>query len=219
MERLSPADLVSRLAFDWRVLSALRSPHLGALHAFASADDARAGRALTPRDGEAGHAACYAVEYRLPVLVGPGKTVPTATVWFDLLAGGRYPLSDPFVTCTSRPLPWSPHVNQTSGSVCIGDGWRRARGRMLAAQLVVHVLHILNFDEPDRGPDYVGWSATAAHHWRTVLNGRPLTPDLAYPVLPVEITHAVEPEDTGFEALTSFRPRPDDGFTPIGRSR
>jgi hypothetical protein len=69
---------------------------------------------------------------------------------------------------------------------------------MLAAQLVTHVMRLLNCDEPDRGSEYGGWNPAAAHHWRTVLRKRPLNPDLRYPVLPADITHAVDDEKSGF---------------------
>ena len=43
---------------------------------------------------------------------------------------------------------------------------------MLAAQLVVHLMRLLNWDEPDRGAHYTGWSPTASRYWRDVLKGR-----------------------------------------------
>ncbi len=217
MGRLDQAGLRSRLAFDWKVLRDMRSAHLGAVRAFASADEARANRDLTARDAEAGMATCYQVEYRLHIPVGPGQFVPAAFVWFDLLAGGNYPFTPPAVTCVSQPLPWSPHVNSGNGFVCLGDAWPRAQGRMLAAQLVVHLMRLLNWDEPDRGAHYVGWSPTASRYWREVLGGRPISPDLEYPVLPAGLTHGVEDEDTGFQALTTFRPLVDEGFSALRR--
>lgn len=86
---------------------------------------------------------------------------------------------------------------------------------MLAAQLLVHVMRLLNWDEPDRGAHYVGWTPAAARYWRDVLHARPISPDLEYPVLPAEITHGVESEDSGFQAIASFTPRADDGFTAL----
>jgi hypothetical protein len=163
----------------------------------------RAGLEATPEECEAGRAGLIIVEYCFPILIGAGKTTPLVRAKFDLLAGGNYPYSAPAATCLGAPLPWSPHVHPTSGTVCLGDGWAHARGRMLAAQLVVHVMRLLNCDEPDRGSDYGGWNPPAAHYWRAVLGRRPLNPDLLYPVLPADVTHAVDDENSGFRVASA----------------
>lgn len=218
MERLDQAALRSRLAFDWKVLRDMRSAHLGLVRPYASAVEARANRVLSDRDAEAGLATCYSVEYRLRIPTALGQFVPSTFAWFDLLAGGNYPFTAPAVTCVSQPLPWSPHVNPGSGIVCLGDAWPRANGRMLSAQLVAHIMRLLNWDEPDRGAHYVGWSPSASKYWREVLQGRPISPELEYPVLPAELTHGVETEDAGFRAVGSFEAR-SDGFKAVGSSR
>lgn len=217
MARLDPARLRSRLAFDWKVLTGLRSSHLGPVRAFASADEARAGRDLSRMQGEAGSATCYQVEYRFPIITGPNQFERATFVWFDLLGGGNYPYTAPVVTCTSQPPPWSPHVNGASGLVCLGDAWPRARGHMLAAQLVVHIMRLLNWDEPDRGAHYSGWTPAAARYWREQLGCRPISPDIDYPILPAELTHAQEDEDTGFRPVASFVARNDESFSAFRR--
>lgn len=200
MARLSPQELRTRLAFDFKVIRGLKSPVLGPVRGFATAEDARRGKDATDADGEAGRATIYVAEFRFPILIGPGPTTPRATCRIDLLAGGHYPFSAPAATIISRPLPWSPHVLPAVGSVCLGDSWAQARGRMLAAQLVVHVMHILNCDEPDRGPFYVGWNGDAIRYWRTTLDGKPLNPDIQYPALPADITHGIEDPSAAFTA-------------------
>lgn len=196
MGKLDPKQLRSRLAFDHRVATSLVSPALGPVTAYTSAD--AGGREVSPEEGAAGAATCFVVEYRFPVLAGAGKHTPVTRVRFDLLAGGNYPFSAPVPQVLSRPLPWSPHVHPANGFVCLGAGWARARGRMLLGELIVHVMRILNCDEPDRGPDYVGWNADAIRYWRTVLGRKPLHPDLAYPDLPAEVTHGVTDPATAF---------------------
>ena len=215
MARLTPALQRSRLAFDYRTTRALVAPALGAVRAYRAEDDLRARREVTPDDGAAGQAVLYVVEYRLPVLVGPDTTVPAVTVRFNLLDGGNYPYSTPAAAVTSRPTPWSPHVHPATGLVCLGEGWPLAAGRMLFAQLVVHVLRLLNCDEPDRDPSYVGWNAAAIHYWRTVLHRRPLHPDLEYPRLPAELTHRGARVDATFRPVGEAAPvfAPDD-FRP-----
>lgn len=232
MASLTPVELRSRLAFDYRVMMGLRSPALGAVRAFASEADLRAGREVTTAQGERGGAVLYLVEYRFPILTGPGQTVEGATARFNLLAGPNYPYSRPTVEVVSRPLPWSPHVLPGPGTVCLGEGWVLARGRMLAGQLVGHVMHLLNFDEPDRGPGYHGFSTEAIKYWREVLGGRPLHPDLPYPLLPSAITHGVAEAEAEFRAVSGdglstlseptfvalgFASRDEpDGFVPLG---
>jgi len=217
--RLDPSELRARLAFDYEVVSELRSPRLE-VTAHASTADAMAGRALGVGDGKAGRAVAYAALFRFPVLVGPARTTPETRAVFDLRSGSEYPDTEPLVTIVSRPLPWSPHVHPSTGGVCIGEMWKLARGRMLFAQLLIHVMHCLNCDEPDRGPHYTGWNADAIRYWRTEMRCRPLHPDLVYPVLPMQLTHGTADEDGGFEALGATMGAVDaDAFVPMGGPR
>jgi hypothetical protein len=206
MGRLSPAESRSRLAFDFQVVQGLRSDHLGPINPFVSEQTLRAGSVATPVEGAAGLVRLYLVEYRFPVLVGEGKTTPTVKAKFDLLAGANYPYSRPSVTCIGAPLPWSPHVQPGSGSVCLGEGWELAQGHMLAGQLIVHVMRLLNCDEPDREHGYGGWNPPAVRYWRTVLKTRPLNPDLRYPILPADITHAVDEPSSAFRPVVDLSP-------------
>ncbi|MBI5536586.1 MAG: hypothetical protein HY898_27950 [Deltaproteobacteria bacterium] len=202
--RLSAADLRSRLGFDFRVIQALTSPALGPIRAYASAAELARKREVSVEAGEAGQAALYVVEYRFPILVAAGKRTDSASARFDLLAGGDYPYSAPAVQITSKPLPWSSHVYSPTGTVCLGDGWSNARGRMLAAQLIVHVMKLLNFDEPE--PGHSGWNAAAVTHWRDVMKRQKLNPDLAYPILPVSITHGITDPNAGFAPVAPAAP-------------
>ncbi|MGB8294690.1 MAG: hypothetical protein WCG85_04620 [Polyangia bacterium] len=148
----------------------------------------------------------------------------------DLLAGGNYPFSDPAAICLGAPLPWSPHFHPSSGTVCLGDAWRSAQGRMLAGQIVVHIMRLLNFDEPDQ-ERYGGWNPPAVRYWRSILGTRPLHPDLQYPVLPAEVTHALYDANSRFQpigdgsgsnsfvgaSVAAFAPAPlEVMFVPVG---
>lgn len=215
MGRLDATQVRTRLRFDSEVARKLGADSLGLLRGFASMREYRAGNEASREDEEAGRVAVYEVEMRLRHLVGPGETAERAVVLFDLLAGGNYPYSDPAVSMVGRPLPWSPHVHPTSGAVCLGEGWRRAKGQMLFAQLLVHVMRLLNCDEPDRGADYAGWNAAAARHWRETLRRRPVAPDLVYPVLPIEVTHGAEDADCDFAAAPAAGSDRSGGFAPL----
>lgn len=230
MSRHTPAQLRTRLAFDYRVIRGLTSTDHVVIKAAALTTERRE-REVTIEEGEAGLATRYFAEYRFPILTGPGPTTDRAIVRFDLLAGGNYPYTDPVVEVLSQPRPWTPHVHPVSGSVCIGDGWKRSRGRTLAAHLIVHVMHLFNFDEPEPDPTYRGWNGQAISYWRNMLGLRPLHPALPYPVLPADITHGVAASgsdfvplaaagaaDDGFRVLSPRGEDDADSFAPIGRS-
>ena len=202
MASLTSAELADRLALDYRSTIVLQSRALASVRAIKSESDLCAGRDVTRDEGEAGRAALYLVDYAFPILVGPGPTTPRALVRFDLLAGGNYPYSQPSVAVTSRPLPWSPHVRPSTGSVCLGEGWARAQGGMLLCLLVRHVMRLFNYDEPQRDPGYVGWNGAAVQYWRSALGGKPLHADLPYPVMATEVTHGVEDQAAAFQGVS-----------------
>jgi len=236
--RLTPAELRSRLAYDYEVMQGLEGPSLGSWRGFASSVQAAAGVKASPAQGANGLVTVYEVDFAFPMLGAPGVPLAKAKVRFDLLACGNYPSTPPSVQFTSQPLPFCLRVAPSSGIVCIGSGWAEAGGHMLLAQLVVHVMRLVNFDEPPGGDG--GYGNGASGYWRSVLGGRPLNPGLVYPTLAEETTHGVvlppaprvvlaEPE--GFRprraALppaslspsepSSFRPaRSTVGFRPVG---
>lgn len=223
MPQLSPIELRSRRALDYRTVFGLSRETIGGIAAYARSRDIRDRRELTAAEGEAGAATVYVVEYRFPHLVDRERTAASALAVFDLNAGGNYPFSPPLGAFISRPVPWSPHVHPGSGSICLGAGWSAAGGRMLFAHLVVHVMRLINFDEPRTTPDG-GWNASADAYWRTTLGRRPYLADLRYPRLPAEITHGLSDENSVFrQATDEFRPAGGNGldadgmFRPAGR--
>lgn len=193
--RLTPPQLRDRLALDYRVMRGLESPHIGSVRAF----HGTARRELSHEEGLRGMADRYVVELEMPIHRAPGNLVERATLLLSLRTGGNYPFHAPFAQIVSRPVPFSPHVHPGSGSVCIGPGWSRARGRMLAAQLVIHVMRVLNFDEPATND---GFSRDAFHYATVTLGGRPFTPSLRYPTLPVETAYGVAEKVGTFRAIS-----------------
>lgn len=220
MPRLTADERSSRTALDYRLSCAMNGNGIVSLTAHETLEALRRGRPIAPTAAEAGRALWFLAEYRFPVLVGAGKTTSSTKVVFDT-SSAEYPFTPPRVQVISSPLPWSPHVHPATGSVCLGEGWTNARGKMSLVALVIHVCRILNCDEPDRGDGYVGWNAPAASYWRRVLVRQPLNPALPYPVVPVEITHGrrePDPEESAFEPLIaevfSVRAESDLDFSP-----
>lgn len=189
MARLTGLELRSRLAFDARVIRALHAPTLGGVRGFTSGHAAVSGRVATGTDEEAGMVVIYDVDFNFPMLKEPRTTFTGATARFYLLAGGNYPFTEPQVQFTTRPVPFCTHVQQSTGTVCLGGGWGRSGGSVLLAQLVIHVMRLANLDEPI--PNHDTFSTEALAYWRDVLRWRPLNPDLEYPALPSEVTHGV----------------------------
>ena len=215
MPGLSPDKHKTRLAFDFEVLAAMLPHPLVSMVAYRSLRDAEQKRPLSHEHGLLGLAEVYDFTYRFPILISEDRKVSAATARFILDVGGKYPFSVPSAQFLG-PIPWIPHVFP-SGVVCLGDGWRRASGRMLLAQLAVHVAYLLNFDEPDRGQD-IEANNDALDYWRDELNSKPLHPGLEYPTLPLRVTHGVEEpaEPKGFRLLEEERATPRTGFRLLG---
>ena len=207
MGRLTPAELRSRLAYDYEVMRGLEGPSLKSWRGFASGAQAAAGVEASPAQGTKGLVTFYEVDFAFPMLGAPGVPLPKATARFDLLAGGNYPSTPPLVQFISRPLPFCLRVASGGGIVCIGPGWSEAGGHMLLGQLIVHVMRLVNFDEPPGGDR--GFSNGASEYWRSVLGGRPLNPALVYPTLAEETTH-----DLVLPAAPRVVPAEPEGFRP-----
>jgi hypothetical protein len=105
MGRLSPAELRGRLAFDYRTIRLMTGGALGAVRAYASAGDFRAGREVAEGEARQGAAIYYRVEYAFKHLVGKGRVARHAVAAFDLLAGGNYPLVTALPQCHRARLP------------------------------------------------------------------------------------------------------------------
>src|SRR5262249_40258491 len=144
------------------------------------------------REQDAHRACAYLVEYQVRSLVGAGQFHDRFQISIDLLVGGDYPFSQPACFVTSKPIPWSPHFFSKNGAICLGELWTQERGSMTLGHLIIHICKLLNFDEPDREPSYIGWNAAAVNYWRTVLHCQPIDKELVYPTLPASVTHGIE---------------------------
>jgi hypothetical protein len=177
------------LRFDYQVLHQMSSTIMR-VEAYRTARDLAQRRHAIIDTGQGGEAAVYLLKYNIRSLVGPNKYHVGFECSIDLLAGGNFPFTEPIAHFISRPFPWNPHVLRTGGSglVCLGSIW--SKGRTLLAHVAVHIAKLLNWDEPLQH-GYRGWAPNAVSYWERVLKRTPITPGLAYPVLPSELTHGI----------------------------
>lgn len=186
--RLTPAQQGSRRALDYEVIERMTGG-IWTATAFESADDLAGRRRPITSAAGGSQAKWYQVRFDVPTLVGRGKLEPATEIGFGLTSG-NYPYSEPITWIISKNVPYSPHFKAGS-PVCLGEIWSEARGRMLLGQLFNHVARMLNWDERMRGGGYRGWNGAAIDHHQQAYHGRPITPNLRYPVLPVDITHGL----------------------------
>lgn len=208
MSRLPLAKLRSRLALDYRAMHSLRGATLGRIEAFVSPLDLERRREATDAEGLDGLATVYRVEFRFRMLLTPDRELQQARAIFETSPHG-YPFVAPRVAFASDAIPFSPHIQRGSGMVCLGEAWTRARGNWLLPHLVIHVMKLANFDEPCTRD---GFDRNAVNYARYTLEGRPLNPDLDYPVVDERITHsgsvpAADPPAPVFRRSSGFAPR------------
>jgi hypothetical protein len=209
--RLSASELHDRLRLDYRVAHSLQG-ELVQTWAFASATDLKRRRNALVDEADGHRATHYLLRYHMRTLSGPGRFTEPVDVSVDLLGSGNYPWTEPIMSVVSRPMPWSPHFREGL-PVCQGELWTSRRGEILLGHLVIHVAHLLNFDEEVRGGGYVGWNAEAIKYWTQTLGAKPLTPSLAYPVMDSTLTHG--PTSPAFAPASLRRP----GTTPFSGRR
>lgn len=206
MPRLTAEQLRSRLTLDFRVVKAMEATsELFRAEAYSSAEHLRSGRGAIRDELQAGKAKHYKVLFRVNTFGGPGWYLKQTKMHLDLLANGNYPFTEPICQVLSQ-IPWSPHF-YPSIPVCIGDIWTMAKGNLLVAHLIVHLLKLLNFDEAPHGEGYVGYNPEAAEYWTEKMHCRPVTPGLVYPAIPAELTHGVGvARDPGQGSVKLFTP-------------
>jgi hypothetical protein len=179
--------------------------------AYRSSEDLERARNPIAAVGDAHLAIKYKVTFRVPTLIGPGPMADATTIGFDL-STGNYPFSEPATWIISPHVPYSPHFKK-GAPVCIGEIWKAGKGRMLLGQLFVHIAKLLNWEEVSRGGGYVGWNGAAIDYHARVFGGKPITPGLVYPALPIDITHGPS-SDAQLFAGRARGPAPRLGPTP-----
>lgn len=189
--RLTGQELKDRLKLDYEIVMNMRSPTMN-VTAYRNAEDLEAQRNPI-LSAEEGHLAThYFVDYFIKTLIGPDQYSDKTSVKFDLLANGNYPYTLPSCFVISSPIPWSPHFKEGIPVHTDYDLWEEAGGRMLLGHWLIFVAKLLNFDEIiPRSANYGGFNPEAAHYWRTKLNQQPVTPGLAYPILPSQVSSSL----------------------------
>ena len=173
-----------RLRVDYRVAMAMhKSSPLIQIEAFANQHDLKKRHRPITDEKKGGSARYYLVHYNMRSLVGRGKFHKGFDVTFDLASMGTYPekrggntinAGGITATCTSRPIPWSPHFLDGVGTICLGSIWQGADHTLLV-HVVIHVAKLLNWDEPMKSI-YGGWNPDAVKWWKNKLGAKPLTP-------------------------------------------
>jgi len=218
MAKLTPDQLASRLAFDWRIAQSMQGP-VTSIHAFPDALSLSKRRKEITDAAQAPKATHYLVEFYIRSLVGEDQFHDRFDVSIDLLAGGNYPYSEPVCFVVSRPIPWSPHFLE-GAPICLGELWTDLSGHGTLGHLVIHTCKLLNWDEFARSPGYVGWRPDAVSYWKKKLKKQPITPGLQYPVLPAELTHGVQVSAGSlFQPCAAFALNSGDEAAPISLFR
>lgn len=183
MAHLSNQQLQERLAFDYKVAMAMRSPIM-AVAAFRSAEDLIERRNIIVSEDDGHLATHYLVEYHINTLIGPDSYSTHTKFHFDLLANGNYPFSEPSCWVIGSDMPWSPVFHRGRPIATLNSEWYESQGGLLLGHLLVRVAMLLNFDRLPQSSNYVGYNEAAIKYWQTHLDMRPINPQLAYPVLP-----------------------------------
>lgn len=190
MAGLNQEDLNSRLRLDYRVVSRMQSP-LMKVGAYRNVDDLRKRGNPILSENEGHLAMHYLVDYNIKTLVARGVYSDRTSVHIDLLANNNYPFSEPACYVVDSKMPWSPHFLK-GRPICLGELWGLSQGAMLLGQLLVHIAKLLNFDEAARGGGYVGYNGEAIEYWKNVLGYQPITKNLPYPQLPLDLLYATQ---------------------------
>lgn len=183
MKMLSEQDKTSRRAFDWRVLRAMCTGQYD-FSAYYTAEAAASGSLPIEQEQDARYASHYRFVYNIPTLIGPGKFSRYTIIRVDV-SDPSYPFIRPtgwVVDDAESRHPYSPHFQKGSPN-CDGTIWK-STGQTTLGHYARHLAKLLNWDERLR-PGYTGWNGEAIEWWRAHIN-QPLTPNLVYPVLPVE---------------------------------
>jgi hypothetical protein len=188
---LTKQELHDRLRLDYEIVMNMRSPVMN-VTAYRNANDLEVQRNPILSQEEGHLATHYLVDYYIKTLIGPDQYSDKTSVNFDLLANGNYPYTLPSCFVISSPMPWTPHFKEGCPVHTDYDLWEEAEGRMLLGHWLIFVAKLLNCDEIiPRAENYGGFNPLAMHYWRTKLKRQPITPTLAYPVLPSEVSSSV----------------------------
>ena len=197
--RLSPQDLASRRALDFRVVNKMNTDCYQ-FSAHRTPQDATTHRNSITDARDARYALHYRARYRIKTLTGPGEYSAYTTIRLDVSSAG-YPFSEPVswvVEEGESQLPYSPHFARNR-PICLGSVWR-SDGQVLLGHCLIHLARLLNWDETIESGHH-GYNRDAVVWWWEHLR-HPLTPGQIYPVLPSDEAYGLAmPERGGFRRL------------------
>ncbi len=186
MPRISSPDRSSRLRFDFQIVQRMNQGGQYQFSAHRNARDALRGDNAILRVGDAHLAEHYRARFGIPTLIGQKQFSDYTILHIDVSAAD-YPFTEPtawVVRQGESRTPWSPHFAEGL-PVCNGNIWR-ADGQVTLGHYVVHLAHLLNWEEP-LADAYGGYRPEAVAWWRKHYN-RPLN-RITYPVLPLDLLY------------------------------
>lgn len=191
-------DLAERRAFDLRVLSDMRCTTFD-FESYRTMNDLNKRQRMVT-DPDAGAVVTkYRWIFRVRTHISRDKFAPVTEIGVNTDVAD-YPRNPPGTWILSSHVPWSPHF-MANAPVCIGEElWAPTGGHITLGELAINIAHLLNWDEKGRGPGYKGWNGAAIAHHQEFYGGRPIEPDLSYPVLPAWLT-GDQPAEPTFTVL------------------
>jgi len=170
-----------RRSLDHRAMMSLDGDVLK-VKAYTDHASADAGRVATPEQGAAGEVTLYDVTCTAPLPLSAREAARGITTRFDV-SGSGYPLTAPLAVVTSPRKPFTTHVQQGSGIVCLGSLWGELKGKELLAELVLRVMRAFNYQDP--ATNELGFQPDAFHYRQRL--GRPFNAGLVLPAVPDEV--------------------------------
>lgn len=200
-------QLARRREFDLRVLTDMRCATFD-FEAYRTGADLAAHRSPVTDVKNGAAAVKYRWIFRIKTHISKHEFAPVTEISVDTDVKD-YPREPPGTAILSSHVPWSPHFLR-GAPVCVGrELWDARRGKITLGELAINIAHMLNWDEPGRGPGYQGYNSAAVKYHQNHYGGRPIDPGLVYPVLPAWLAGEQAPAPA-FQIVGN--PGPDPGF-------
>jgi hypothetical protein len=175
-------ELTERRAFDFRVLNDMRCSTFD-FEAYRTMSDLERRRRQVTDPADGGAVSKYRWNFKIRTHTSRDSFAPETEIGVNTEVAD-YPRVPPSTWILSSHVPWSPHFMQ-GAPVCIGgELWAPTGGHITLGELAINIAHLLNWDEKGRGAGYVGWNGAAIAHHKQAYKGRPIDPDVRYPILP-----------------------------------
>jgi hypothetical protein len=205
---VNPRELAGRRAFDLRVLSDMRCAPFD-FEAYRTMADLERRRSMVTDPAAGAAVTKYRWIFRIRTHISRDRFAPQTEIGVNTDVAD-YPRNPPGTWILSSHVPWSPHFRQNA-PVCIGpELWAPTGGHITLGELAINIAHLLNWDEAGRGSGYAGYNLDAVQHHKKFYRGRPIDPDMSYPVLPGWLG-GEQPAEPPFQIVNPGN-RADPGF-------